>query len=741
MKHSLRYRIASAVFAGSASACALAQDNNPLHEEQRIDEIIVTMPFNQSRAETMLPISVLSGEELREKVTNTLGDTLRNEIGVNNASFGTGVGQAIIRGQTGNRVSVLQNSIALTDAANVSPDHTNGVEPLLADKLEIIRGPSTLLYGSGAIGGVVNVIDNRIPEQLPEVTNFQLEQNYNSVNDENKTIFRLDSSLGDFGIHLDYFTRENDNVEIDGFAIDEVAVERLEELTAAFIGDDHEEEHEEEHDEEEFENTFGFIGNSNGEAEGGTAGFSFVGDQGFFGFSFNTLETDYGLPPGTHSHAHGHGDEHEEDHDEEEGDEEEHEDEHEEEVEFVRLTLDQDRYDFKGEYRFQESWIESIRATVGFTDYVHREVEFFEDGGAEVGTTYSNEGLESRFILARTPTGYWSGVYGLQIGDTEFSAVGEEAFIAPSDIRNVGLFGVERYSRDRFTAELAMRFESAEVDPGGRCAYDDDVMSFSASGLYDVNATSNLMIAATHSERAPSVEELFSNTSLDTCGRYADDERLVVHAATGLIEIGNANLDSEKSNNLELGYRINSGPITGEISAYYNSIDDYIFLDITGEAAEETPIAAYLQQDATFSGLEAELTFTVARTQRYSSEWSIFGDMVDADLDSGGNVPRIPAGKFGSELRFFGNNWSTHLHVTRVNDQEETGRLEQATDGYTLVSIYADYHVAVGGGSEFKLFARGDNLLDEPIRNHASFLKNFSPESGRGVTLGVRYEY
>lgn len=741
MKHSLRYRIASAVFAGSASACALAQDNNPLHEEQRIDEIIVTMPFNQSRAETMLPISVLSGEELREKVTNTLGDTLRNEIGVNNASFGTGVGQAIIRGQTGNRVSVLQNSIALTDAANVSPDHTNGVEPLLADKLEIIRGPSTLLYGSGAIGGVVNVIDNRIPEQLPEVTNFQLEQNYNSVNDENKTIFRLDSSLGDFGIHLDYFTRENDNVEIDGFAIDEAAVERLEELTAAFIGEDHEEEHEEEHDEEEFENTFGFIGNSNGEAEGGTAGFSFVGDQGFFGFSFNTLETDYGLPPGTHSHAHGHGDEHEEDHDEEEGDEEEHEDEHEEEVEFVRLTLDQDRYDFKGEYRFQESWIESIRATVGFTDYVHREVEFFEDGGAEVGTTYSNEGLESRFILARTPTGYWSGVYGLQIGDTEFSAVGEEAFIAPSDIRNVGLFGVERYSRDRFTAELAMRFESAEVDPGGRCAYDDDVMSFSASGLYDVNANSNLMIAATHSERAPSVEELFSNTSLDTCGRYADDERLVVHAATGLIEIGNANLDSEKSNNLELGYRINSGPITGEISAYYNSIDDYIFLDITGEATEETPIAAYLQQDATFSGLEAELTFTVARTQRYSSEWSIFGDMVDADLDSGGNVPRIPAGKFGSELRFFGNNWSTHLHVTRVNDQEETGRLEQATDGYTLVSIYADYHVAVGGGSEFKLFARGDNLLDEPIRNHASFLKNFSPESGRGVTLGVRYEY
>ena len=733
MKIVFPYRVASVLVIGSASTLAAAQDDAPLHEDERIDEIIITAPFAESQAETMLPINVISGEELREKVTNTLGDTLKNEIGVNSASFGSGVGQPIIRGQTGNRVSVLQNGIVLTDASNVSPDHGNGVEPLLADRLEIVRGPSTLLYGSGAIGGVVNVIDNRIPETLPGQTDFQLEQNYNSVNDENKTVFRLDSSIGSVGIHLDYFTRENDNVEIDGFAIDEAAVERLEELTAAFIG----EEHDEDHEEEEFENTYGFIGNSNGEAEGGTAGFSFVGDQGFFGFSYNTIENDYGLPPGTHSHAHGHG---EEEHDEDEHEEGEGEEHGEEEVEFVRLALDQDRYDFKGEYRFQNSWIESIRGTVGISDYEHREIEFFEDGGAEVGTLYSNEGMESRFVLTRTPTGDWSGVYGLQLGDSEFSATGEEAFIAPSDIRNVGLFGVERYSADRFTGELGFRFESADVDPGGRCAYDENVFSVSASGLYDINGNSNLMLSAARSERAPSVEELFSNTSLDTCGRYADDERLVVHAATGLLEIGNPSLDTEKSNNIEFGYRINSGSITGEFSAYYNSINDYIYLDITGEEAEETPIAAYLQQDATFSGFEAELTFTLAQTDSYNSELTLFGDMVSAELDAGGNVPRIPASKFGSEIRYYGDNWSTHLHVTRVNDQEDVGRLELATDGYTLVSVYADYHIAVGD-SEVKLFARGDNLLDEQVRNHASFLKLFSPEFGRGVTVGVRYEY
>lgn len=747
MKYVFPYsRVASAVLIGSVSTIATAQPEIPRHEEERIDEIVVTAPFAATRAETVLPVNVISGEEFREKVANTLGDTLKNEIGVNNASFGTGVGQPIIRGQTGNRVSVLQNSLVLTDASNVSPDHGNGLEPLLSDRIEIVRGPSTLLYGSGAIGGVVNVIDNRIPEELADETSFQVEQTYNSVNDENKTVFRLDGSVGNFGFHVDAFTRDNDNVEIDGFAIDEAAVEQLEELTAAFVeehhDEEHEEEHDDEHDEEEFPNTNGFIGNSDGEAEGGTAGISFVGDQGFVGLSLSTLENDYGLPPGTHSHAHGHGDEeHEEDEDHEEEHEEDHEDEHEEEVEFVRLALDQDRYDFKGEYRFTDSWIESIRASVAYTDYQHAEIEFFEDGGSEAGTVYNNEGFESRFLLTRQATGAWSGVYGLQIGDSEFSAAGEESFIAPSDINNVGIFGVERYTGGRFTGELGFRFESADIDPGGNCGYDDNVFSLSASGLFDITDNSNLMIGAARSERAPSVEELFSNVSTETCAAVEDEESLVTHAATGLVEIGNSALDTEISNNFEFGYRINSGSVTGEFSAYYNSIDDYIFLDITGEEAEETPVAAYLQQDATFKGFEAELTFTLTDQARYSSELSFFADRVDASLDAGGNVPRIPAAKFGSELRFFGDDWSAHLHVTRVADQEDTGRLELATDGYTLVSIYADYHFAASGDSELKLFARGDNLLDEQVRNHASFLKNFSPEAGRGVTVGLRYEY
>ncbi|NKB35236.1 MAG: TonB-dependent receptor [Pseudomonadales bacterium] len=717
-------------FSLSAVATTSLQAAEQAHDEDALEEIVVTAPFEQSEAETALPIGILSGEALREKVLNSLGDTLKNEIGVASASFGTGVGQPIIRGQTGNRVSILQNGVSLTDASNVSPDHANGVEAMLADRIEVIRGPSALLYGSGAVGGVVNVIDNRIPDRLIEETLFQLEQSHNSGSEEDKTVFRLDAAVGNIGIHLDGFKRENNNVEVKGFAIDEDAIYELEEHIASVLG----EEHEEEHEEEEFENTRGFIGNSDGEAQGATAGFSYVVDRGFVGFSISELDNEYGLPPGSHAH-------HEEEHEEGEVEEEGHEEEHHEDVEFVRVDLEQTRYDFKGQYDFQAGWIQSISANIGITDYRHQEIEFFGDGEQEVGTLFDNEGTESRFTLTHVPVGYWTGVWGLQLSDSEFSAVGEEAFVPKSDISSMGVFGVERFTQGNFTGELGVRFENSEIDTGAGCDFDENSTSLSGSLLYDLDADSNLLLAAARSQRAPSVEELYSNVSNISCSRFADNEDLVLHAATNLLEIGNPNLDKETSNNFEFGYRRHAGFVTGEFSAYYNEIDDYIFLDLNGEEVNGQPIAAYAANDATFKGIEAEISFNLFETAQSSAVLSFFGDRVDAEFDRGGNVPRIPASKIGSELRYFGNDWSMHLHVTHAIDQNDPGRLELETDSYTLVSVYADYHWQFAGDSEVKLFVRGDNLLNEEVRNHASFLKNFAPEPGRAITLGVRYEY
>lgn len=722
-----------------------AQSTRETHTEESLQEIVVTAAFAESEAETALPIGVLTGEELAEKVSNSLGDTLKNEIGVNSASFGTGVGQPIIRGQTGNRVTILQNGVGVTDASNVSPDHANGVEAVLANRLEVVRGPSTLLYGSGAVGGVVNVIDNRVPESLVDAPEFIIQQSRNSVNDEDKTVVRLDASAGNFAFHLDAYTRENDNVEIPGFAVDEFAVERLEELVAEHLehehGEDHEDEHEEDHghEDEEFENTNGFIGNSDSEADAGTIGFSYVNDNGFIGFSANRLESNYGLPPGTHSHAHGE-EEHEEEHEEDDHDDEDHDEEY-EDVDFVRIDMESTRYDLRGMYSFTDSWVDNIRGSIGIADYQHAEVEYFEAGGSEIGTLYSNEGTEGRFTLEHVPVGNWSGVWGLQFTDSDFSAIGEEAFIPRSEIGSLGLFAVERYTQGNLTAELGFRFEDNDIDPVGRCGFDGSATSLSGSVLYDMNAESNVLFGLSRSERAPTVEELYSNTDAATCAAYADAENFVLHAATNLLEIGNPNLSEETSQNFEFGYRKHSGAWTGEFSAYYNKIDDFVFLDLNGEEHEEQAIASYLAKDATFRGLEAEISFTVMQRGANSLVLGLFGDLVDAEFDSGGNVPRIPAAKVGGELRYFGPNWTMHLHLTRVNDQDDTGELELGTDGYSLLSLYADYHWDFGADSELKLFVRGDNLLDDEVRNHASFLKNYAPEPGRGVTMGLRFEY
>ena len=738
---------------GTTSTNSLAQEEQP-DGSDGIEEIIVSVPFDDRVAETILPITVLSGDALLEEVNNTLGTTLKKQIGINSASFGTAVGQPVVRGQTARRVMVLQNSVGVTDVAAVSPDHVNSAEAILAERLEVIRGPSTLLYGSGAVGGVVNVIDNRIPESLAGDTEFIVQQTRDTVNAENKTIVRLDTSSGNLAFHLDAFSRSNEDFKISGFAIDELAVERLEGLIEEHLEEDehHEEDHHHDdeddhddhgdHDEEEIVNTNGFIGNSNAESHGGTAGFSWVGDNGFIGFSVNDLSNNYGLPPGAHEHH----DHHEEEHEEEHHDEDEHHDDDDdhgghEEVEFIRLDLKSRRYDLRGGIEFNTGWIESVRGSMGFTDYEHSEVEFFEDGDTHVGTFFTNEGAEGRFTLTHIPFGNWTGVWGLQTSDTEFSATGEESFIPRSDITSRGLFGVERYNSGNLTAEVGLRFEQNSVDPHGGCSTDVDATSLSGSVLYDIAPSSNVLFGLSRSERAPAVEELYSNTSVESCARFADDEDLVVHASSNLLEIGNPDLSREISNNIEIGYRKFRGAVSGSISAYYNQIDNFIFLELSGEQREGIQIANYFAKDAEFRGIEGEIAFALLEGDNTSINLRLFGDIVDAEFDDGGNVPRIPAAKLGAELQLLGPSWNLHFDFTNVRDQNNAGEFELPTAGYTNVSLYADYRWQFGNESDLRVFIRGNNLLDEEMRNHASFLKNFAPEPGRGFMVGLRLDY
>ncbi|MFT4676413.1 MAG: iron complex outermembrane receptor protein [Patiriisocius sp.] len=677
--------------------------------EHDIEEVVVTGPFHKPLAESVLPIGVLSGEELRREAANSLGETLDSQPGVHSASFGPGVGQPVIRGQSGKRVQVLQNSVFVSDAANLSPDHSNGIEPLLADSIEVVRGPATLLYGSGAIGGVVNVIDQRIPTRLFERPEVIFEQSHLNVSDENKTLLSANASVGSIAVHADLYSRRNNNVDIPGAAVDLDRLEALEALAGL--------QHEEDEDEPSRQ---GFIDNSFGEGKGGTFGISWVREQGFIGLSYNRFESEYGLPGGAHGHE------------EHEGEEEEEE----EEGVAVRLALEQERYDLKADHHFDSGYVSEVRFHLGYTDYEHSELEI-ENGIKELGTRFLNQGFDSRISLTTRERSNWQGVWGMQMNSTEFSASGEEAFIPKTDIRNTALFAVERWASDRFTLELGGRLERAELDPVA-CAKSETVFSVSASGVVDLDHDARLIVSTGRTERAPTVEERYSNIDVSGCGLNTD---LVAHAATNLIEIGNIDLDTEVSQNLDIGYQLPINSALLDVSVFYNRVQDYVYLDLTGASFDGVQVANYRGQDARFYGLEASVDFPLAQLATSSIGGRVAVDMVRGRFDNDDYVPRMSPARIVIAVDWESERWSSGMTLSHVFEQDDTAPLELPSIGYTLVSAYADYHWSLATGAELTLFAKGDNLLNEEVRNHVSFLNSVAPEAGRGVRVGLRLRY
>lgn len=679
-----------------------AENHHESHNHQ-MEEILVTSALKKSEAQTPSPVNVIDGEKLRETVANTLGETINNQVGVSFSSFGPGVGLPVIRGQSGNRVRVLQNSTGTLDASNVSPDHSNSIEAMLAERIEVVRGPATLLYGNGAIGGVVNVIDNRIPEELPEAISGAFEQRHNTVNDQDTSVFKLDGSIGDLALHLDGFYRDSNNVEIEGLAIRE-----------------DEEDHDDHDDHEEEENTNGFIGNSNARAKGLTGGVSWIGEKGFIGMSISRLENNYGLPPGAHEHEEeGHGHDHDDDHDD-------HGDEN------IRIDLEQTRFDLKGA-RQLDGFIEEVRGHLTYNDYEHVEIE-----GGSAGTTFSNEGVEGRLSLDHQGLGNGGGVIGLQVIDREFSAKGDEAFIPTADILSLALFAVEGIDVGKWSHEFGARIETQDIDAERGCSASETTFSTSAATVFNFREDTNLLLSIARSERAATEEELFSNRAGSNCGL---SEELIEHIATARAEVGDDNLDTETSTNIEIALRKHMGDVQGQLNIFYNDISDYIFLSDTENVTDEgVMISAYEQQDAKFRGIEAELTTPIWTKDNQRLELTLFGDYVRADFDRGGDVPRITPMRYGAELAYTTEAWIIKLRVTDVDEQDKVAANEFETDGYTLVSLYADYHLHLSG-QEVVVFAKGNNLLDEEVRNHTSLLKNFAPEPGMGFEVGVRLQF
>ena len=657
---------------------ALAQTSTP-----PMEHVLVSVPLHKKSAETALPITVLSGDDLRRAASSTIGDTLNYSPGLSNASFGPGVGQPVIRGQQGARVTVLQNGTSSGDASNLSADHAVSVEAVLADSIEVLRGPATLLYGGGAIGGVVNILDNRIPTSQEEGVQGGVESRYDSASGMNTVVGRMDAGSGAMAWHADALYRDWADLEIPGNAVKGGPQEEGEK---------------------------GEIHNTDGRSKSMTLGGSYHFDDGFFGMAVNRLENEYGIPSGAHGH------EEDEDADtHEEGD--------------IRLDVEQTRYDVALHWHDPIAGAEVFRGFLSYTDYQHAEIE----GSGEIGTLYSNETTEARFELVHDETMGLHGVFGLQLKSGEFSAIGEESFVPVIQSTEVGLFLLEDYHLDAWTFEAGLRLDSVERDPKTNAvsAKNFSPLSLSGSILWSVSERWRLGLALSRAERAPAIEELFSNVE------GSGPDNWVLHAATGAIELGNADLNNEISSNLDLtlSWTVNGHSV--ETTVFYNDFSDYINLANTGQEVEHSPVLIYAQDDAKFYGVEIESEFYMGTLGGGDISLALFADSIRGVLGNGESAPRLPPLRISGRLDWSNQSWGLWTRVMNAAEQERSGENEAATDGYTRWDLGGDYRLPLKS-KELLLFASVKNISDEEIRLSTSFLLDVAPEAGRSLELGIR---
>lgn len=669
---------------------AVAADN----EIYKLDDFYITSTgIKQYTSKSARPVTVLSGEELQKKMGTTIGDTLKNELGITSQSFGPGVGTPVIRGQSGPRVRVLQNSIGNNDVSSLSPDHANGVNPISAERIEVLRGPSTLLYGNGAIGGIVNVIDNRIPEQVPDkLLGGVVAQRYDSASDLTSSALKLDGGKDKFAFHLDGFYNDQNNTHIGGQQIDESAARATDPTLEGTPV---------------LNNPNGVIPNSNARSRGGSAGASVIGDIGLVGAAINSLENNYGIPPNGTGGAP------------------------------VRVQMNQTKYDFKGQLNQPFALAKELRLKFGYTDYKHVELD-----NGEAATTFLNKTYESRLELEHQPLGIVKGVMGFQSVNSDFSALGAEALVPKSKIDSYGLFAVESFKIKDITYELGLRGEWQGISPETTYSSVSYVpLSGSVSALWDITKQHQLSLGVTQSQRAPQIQELFSNG---------------VHEATMSYEKGDVNLQKEISYNLDLGYKFNTSWMTSELNLFNNWVNDYIYqqqdYQVYNEVIEDfqlicsdpgacVPVLQSAQANAIFRGFEAKTLFTIMQNHYGAVDLTLFGDYTRGTFEQGGNVPRMPPLRYGFELSYEKNDLTTQARLTRGEAQNDAGENQSNTPGYLLLNLGAQYQLATFHQSEVQLFATGKNMLNENIRNSTSYLRNFAPDPGRSAEIGIRVSY
>ncbi len=671
----------------AASSDTPTPDDGEPAATRGLDTMVVTAPGRDAtRFNVIQGTNVLEGEELLRETSATLGETLERQPGITSTGFVPGSARPVIRGLDGPRIRVLNNGVGTLDASVTSPDHQTAVEPLLMDRVEVIRGAGTLRFGSSGVGGVVNVLDGRIPTEVPEnIYDATVRGSYGTNARDRAGAAAVDVGVGQFVIHGEGFVRRTNDFRVPGNA-------RSDDLIALEGPEPNE--------------PGGYLINTDiDDHQGGALGGSWVFDKGYLGASWATKESNYGLS-GLIEEEHG-----EEGHGEEE-----------EEVDGPRIDMEQDRYDFAGELNHPLGPFDQASFRAVYGDYEHSELE-----GDEVATKFTNEAWEGRFELRQAPIGDLDGTVGVQFVSRDFAALGAEAFVPQSDTFQFGIFAIEQLALGPFSLEGGFRYEHTNVQSDEvRKDLTFNAFSFSLGGSWSPDEDWLFGVQLTRTERAPIAEELFSNGP---------------HLATFGFEVGDASLDKEIGWGLEATARKRLGPVTGSLSLFYNPFEDYIFQSLTGEEEDGLPVRMYVQNDAVLWGGELELEWLAWQNEHVAVAFDAGLDYVRGRVDGGPDLPRIPPfrARIGAEAR--SRYVDGRIEVWRVDEQNRTGPFELPTEAYTFLNASVAIRPMPDRAKDFSVVVEGRNLTDEKARNHVSFTKDILPLAGIDVRVLARLDF
>ncbi len=683
----------SVLLAASALAAtagpALAEAAPPANHVETPPEIIVTAPFERDRADVLSGTSVVAGTALTRDLRPSIGDTLAHQPGVSATSFGPNASRPILRGFQGERVRVLTDGIGSIDVSNTSVDHAVVINQLTADRIEVLRGPAALLFGSSAIGGVVNVVDSRIPRRVPdELVHVDAIANYGSASEERSASGTVDVPVaGKLVFHIDGSYSKTGDLSTGGFSLSPAL--RLQALASPDAGV------------RTLAALQGSLANSAARTWDVGAGAALITDGGNLGFNVSHYDSLYGVPPRYSLDPTVTAEE-------------------------VRLQVRQTRVDGRAEINVGGALLDKIRFRGSFADYKHSEI----DKTGAIGTTFLNKGWEGRLELVQARRGSWQGASGLQVAIRDFNVIGAEAFVPKNTTNQTGLFTLQSFDLGPLKAELGARYEHSVIEADasaviGNPAYQRryDAFSGSLGASYALTPSLKIGLSGSHTERAPGAEELFANGP---------------HAGTQAFEIGDPNFVKETSNGIEATLRGEGDGYSFSFAAYQNWFENYIYEVETGQVRDALPVFQSRQAAARYFGVEGEASVRLAQIGDYTMNLDGVGDFTRATIVGRGAVPRIPPLRMLGGVEAQSDKIDARAEVEWTADQKRVAAFETPTKGYTMVNASLAWHPR-GKGDRTSIVLSANNIFDVEARRHASFLKDFAPLAGRDIRVSARF--